>query len=378
MADAVWVHGIGIVGGFGCGRAELLSAIGDPPGPNATVEVRSPEGAVRLAACLADDSPLERFVSKRRLRRVDHFSRLAALGASLALADAGRRPQDFERLGVVLASGRGSNATTFRFMDSYIEFGDAGASPTLFSGSGQSGALSNVTILLGITGPLLTVCQSGLAVPMALVAARDWLLCGQADAVLVGAVEEYFPLLGYLWRQLYGPMSDGPVRPFDFAAQTAVLGEGAAFLLLAADERGDAPALGELAWGCWEDGPPEFPPGAGVILCADGHRRTGARYAEVAAREGLRCASYAPLFGALPSAMAFNLAVAAAGIREGALAAPPGCGTAPLPPNGRGASHALACLDVHPDGTYGLATVSASACSGRGVGRLRSGGGCDT
>lgn len=99
--------------------------------------------------------------------------------------------------------------------------------------------------ILGLHGPTLIVnnsCASGL---YALEAARQMIAAGQADAVLVVAAD-HAHATEYLWLRGEGFASpSGLIRPFDRRRDGAVLGDGAAAVVLespaAARRRGAAP-----------------------------------------------------------------------------------------------------------------------------------------
>ena len=219
------VTGLGAVGGFGCGAKALLE-------PSAPGVLCIPWGETfrEFPAFRADTTPLERFVPKRNLRRIDAFSRMSLLGAHLALEDAGLPYQGLAGLGLVLASAYGATATTFDLIDSMIEAGDVCSSPIHFAGSLHNTPASHLAIQLGATGPSLTLSLFEDLVPTALLSARLWLEEGRVDRVLVGAVDELSDLTGYLWAR------DG---------QGPIPGEGAAFLLLSTRDE-DGPGYGTL------------------------------------------------------------------------------------------------------------------------------------
>jgi 3-oxoacyl-[acyl-carrier-protein] synthase II len=126
------IEGIGVVGGFGCGVADLKGALREKKAVPPRKTVQAPQGGQSLAAYLVPDtSPLKDFVSSRATRRMDHFSRMALLAAWLALEDAGRPDLSGERVGLVVATGYGASRSTFAFLDSVIDDGDACASPPL-------------------------------------------------------------------------------------------------------------------------------------------------------------------------------------------------------------------------------------------------------
>lgn len=347
------IRGVGVVGAFGSSLEDLRSALrGEAPLP----EPR--EGALR-----ASTARLEEFVPLRSLRRIDHFARLALLGAHLALRDAGLADIAGSRTGTVIASGYGAAATTFSFLDSVIEGGDIGASPTHFSNSVHNAAAAHVSILLGLTGPSLTVSQFELSAASALLSARLWLAEGRVDRVLFGAVDEHCGVLGYCRERYFGaPPSRG--SPLDFGRQTAVAGEGAAFFVLTRDE-GEPPPYGcveAVEVGTRRRGAFALPEGALVFLGADGHRRCGARYARQVPA-GTSVAAYSPLFGSTSAAAGLDLAVAALTRREGETFGVPLPPAEPTPWGVASAGEALGdrpvcCLKLAADGGYGLVTLT--------------------
>jgi 3-oxoacyl-[acyl-carrier-protein] synthase II len=315
----VAIQGIGAVGAFGCGVADLRRAVqqGDMPVP---AMVASGQGAAEVPVLLADTAPLEEFIPKRSLRRIDHFSKLALLGAYLALQDAGVEEAQRKRLGVVIATGYGAMRTTFSFLDSFIDGGDVCSSPTHFSSSVHNAAAANISILLGVTGPSLTVSQFEMSVPSALLTARRWLAEERVESVLVGGVDEAGEVLAHCWRRYFG-VPDGVLRPLEFARQSALPGEGAAFLLLGAGGEAKYGYLADVVQGNLAGGLPKMP--EHLILGADGHRECGALYSRQIP-DGTRTAAYAPLYGSLPAAPALDLAIAALAVEEDRLYSTPG------------------------------------------------------
>lgn len=195
-------------------------------------------------ALLCDVSPLERFFPKRALRRMDRFSRLALLGACLCLEDAGLLQEKGKggvqsgdkSMGLILATGYGAAATTFAFLDSCIDDGDALASPTHFSNSVHNAAAANVAIQLGMEGPALTVSQFGFSFASALATAALWLHEGRAATILLGGVDEACDVLAYCHGRLAPGQQDA----------AAVAGEGGAFFLLRKSQPANGSGYGAL------------------------------------------------------------------------------------------------------------------------------------
>jgi len=315
------IRGIGAVGGFGCGIDALDTALAGNERKVQRVSVKTPEGIIEMPAYRADTSRLEDYVTKRVLRRVDHYSRMALLGAYLALDDAKKLDEDRSRMGIVIATGYGASHTTFAFLDSFIHDGDNLSSPTHFSNSVHNAAVANVSMLLNITGPGLTVSQFEMSVPSAMLAARIWLEEGRVDSVLFGAVDEYCDVLGYCWSRFFGDSATAAhrIRPLEFGLQTAIPGEGAAFFLLTRE--GDYPPeyafIKDIHFGRIEPVPPATPKTADAILFlgADGHKGFGDHYGQYLSKAaGVAC--YTPLYGSLPIGTAFDIAVASLSIKN--------------------------------------------------------------
>ncbi len=316
------VFGLGPVGGFGQGNLEWERMFETEPGPNASISVETPEGVEEYPAYLADAGRLGEFLPLREFRRMDRLTRMVALSALLALHDAGLQNMDRSRIGLVLTSGFGSSNTTFGFLESRIRYGDSGVSPLLFSNSGNSGPASNTAILLGITGPALTLCQLELPAVSGLSVACRWLMEERADLVLFGGMDEYSPLLGYCRDRFFGSANRGPMEPFLTEKQTSVVGEGCCVFALGrrADISASALALIEEVTmgpaGCVRT------EGNLYLLAADGNRWYGSEYHSMFQAEK-PAASFAPYYGSFPSAMAFDLAVATTAFRHGVLPRPP-------------------------------------------------------
>lgn len=227
------IDGLGIVGPFGPGSEALRRA---------TQAESLPQQA--------DVGDLARFFSKRQLRRVSHFCRLALLGAALAEQDGGLVEGDREKggwdegvregTGLIVATGHGPVTTTFDFLDSMNEFGPKLASPTAFSTSIHNVAASTISIMLGYTGPCLSVNQFSLSWASALMSAACWLAERRVKRVLVGAVDECQPLLLEAGRQ---------------AGCALATGEGAVFLLLSLDGPGRHGFVTDVAMGAGDGDP---------------------------------------------------------------------------------------------------------------------------
>ena len=340
------IQGIGVTGAFGSGVETLRKALqtGSIPAENKTIA----EGY---------RAPIERlmeFVPKRSLRRIDHLSRMTLLGAYLAIADADLADIDRSRMGIVIATGYGTLQTTFKFLDSYLDFGYACSSPTHFSNSVHNSAAAHVSMQMEATAPSLTVTQFEMSVPSALLTAQQWLAEGLVDQVLFGSVDETCDVLHYCRRQMFGASESKSIRPFAFKEQSAIAGEGASFMLLAtAQETAPYGYIDTVQIGNHTVSPVQLPTTDLLIIGADGHRECGISYQQVLGKTP--AVAYAPLYGSFPTAVGFDLAVAAVSMRDEIVYPSPDTTMAPTKFN---AQQGMACLKFGGGGDYGLIRLS--------------------
>jgi hypothetical protein len=175
-----------------------------------------------IYAFKADTASLTDFVPKGKLRRIDHYSRMALLACGKAMKDADPALFSTEKIGVIVATGYGALASTFAFLDSSIEKGDKLASPTHFSNSVHNAAAAHISICYNIKGPSLTVSQFDMSFFSALITARAWLETRKTDAVLIGTTDAYCGVLGYCIQGFFRLQES---IPYSF-------GEGAVFFLV--------------------------------------------------------------------------------------------------------------------------------------------------
>ena len=136
----------------------------------------------------------------KKMRRSDKLSKMAVCAASGAFKNSGIENIDGKTVGIITATAFGAHVTTFSFLDDILEYGELQPSPTTFSNSVHNAAASYISTALGIQGPTLTVTQFFFSFQSAMQLARSWLNEGRCDYVLVGTVEQYGDVLGYIYR----------------------------------------------------------------------------------------------------------------------------------------------------------------------------------
>jgi 3-oxoacyl-[acyl-carrier-protein] synthase II len=276
--------------------------------------------SVKRPAYLVDLDAAPDKAAIKKIRRSDKLSKMAVLAAAEALKDGGKGEGTPSNLGVIVATGFGAHVTTFAFLDDILEYGDAAVSPTTFSNSVHNAAASYVSSALNIKGPTLTVTQFRFSFQSALQLAMTWIDQKRCEQVLVGAVDQYGDVLGYVSDQKLTTAKDGRIKPFLFKPTCHVLGEGAAFFLVSKghSERSYCTVHririndGDL-------------PGNAVdlnIIDADGLFADESAYQQ-ALSAGVPTAAYSPLFGSMMIGSAFNVAAGAVMLRRQTVYATP-------------------------------------------------------
>ncbi|MFH0879351.1 MAG: beta-ketoacyl synthase N-terminal-like domain-containing protein [Lentisphaerota bacterium] len=299
------ISGMGILFSRGRGVPALEQALEQGLAPPSRVALN--QRTMPVYSVTAESMTDKLVLSKAR--RADRLSRMAVLAAADALQDSGLSTTiDKSRLGVILATALGPHSTTFNFLDGILEFGDAAASPTVFSHSVHNAAASYVAMTLDIRGPTLTVTHFHFAFHQAVLLAQMWLQEKRCDAVLVGVSEELGAVMEYACSQMLHPAADGRIKPFAFSSTPeTVPGEGSAFFLCTPDSA--AAAYGRIAV---HASPPPLQNSQHTlhILEACGMAKDETLYRKALAPDMLT-AGYAPLFGSLLTGSAFHAATAA-------------------------------------------------------------------
>ncbi len=240
----------------------------------------------------------------KRLRRADKFSKMAVLAAASAVTNSAVLDIDKKRLGVIVASAFGPQVTTFDFLDGLLDYGEANVSPTIFSNSVHNAATSYVAEVLGVHGPCLTITQFQFSFQTALLMARVWLDEGRCDYCLVGAVDQYGEVLGYIQNHKLSLAKDGRIKPFNFKPTYQVPGEGSVFFLVSRNKT--ANVFCEIEHICFGKNGEDNNVTADLnIIDADGTLADESAYLSAISPE-IPTAAYAPLFGSLMIGSAFN------------------------------------------------------------------------
>ena len=314
----VYLQGIGALGGFGRGLSQLEQALVRSKTPATFVTMDSAAGKIKVPALLADTADLTSFVGSRALRRLDHYIRMALLGAFCALEDAGLLETENRKLGIIVATGYGATCNTFDFQNSMLTSEDPCGSPTKFSNSVHNAAAGNISILLNETGPNLSVSHFDMSFASAMVVAMHWLNEGRVDTILIGGVDEYCKVLGYYWH--CHTDADTKLRTDAMTGNSqlrTIIGEGACFFVLTKDDPDNRSygCIDTVEMGNILHGSIRLPNNSAYILGADEFSPVKNRFFNIFPAD-TTAACYTPVYGGIPVGQAFDLAIAALSIRR--------------------------------------------------------------
>jgi 3-oxoacyl-[acyl-carrier-protein] synthase II len=288
------VTGIGIITAAGIGVDAFRNGLRGTASPVAALtRFDASTFRTRIAAEVNGFRP-DDFMERNQVRRLDRFGQFSLSAARQALDDAGLDPADVpgERVAVQMGSALGGIAhaegETYRFMERGIRGVDPRLALTVFCGASSC----NIAIEFGFQGPNSTNAMSCASGTIAIGDGFRLIREGVSDVVLAGGVEAPLAPLTFGAFAVIRAMSarnDDPgraYRPFDRARDGFIMGEGAAILVLEAEEHARA------------RGAPVYARIAGYGTTNDAHHMTAPRPdASQAARAmatALRSAGLAP------------------------------------------------------------------------------------
>ncbi len=200
-------------------------------------------------AAEVQDFDAEAYIDKRKVRRLDLFSRYAVAAAKDAAADAGfdARPES-DRVGAVVGSGVGGLQTLHTETDKLLHQGPDRTNPLLVPMMIPNMGAAHVSLELGTKGPLSATCTACAAGSDAIGYAARIIRHGDADVMFAGGSEAPISpvgISGFAAARALSTRNDDPrhaSRPFDSGRDGFVVGEGSGCLVL--EELGHAQARG--------------------------------------------------------------------------------------------------------------------------------------
>jgi 3-oxoacyl-[acyl-carrier-protein] synthase II len=244
----VVVTGLGLVTSLGIGReANWDAAVAGTSGAGPITRYEPVDTRTTIACEVSGFDPTD-FMDRRVARRMDRFSQLAVAAGRLGLEDAGLAVGAAlrARVGVMLGSGIGGLQTFVEQSLLVEERGPDRVSPLFIPMVIANMAGAQVSMELGLQGPLsctTTACASG---NHALGDATDAIRADRADVMLAGGCEAPVTRVGvaaFNAMRALSTRNDDPAgasRPFDAGRDGFVMGEAGAVVVLEALEHAEA------------------------------------------------------------------------------------------------------------------------------------------
>lgn len=241
------VTGIGMVSPIGIGREESFDAAAAGRSGAGPIRLFDAEAFGARIACEASDFVPEDFIERRAARRMDRYAQLAVAAARLATADAGLEIEDDGLgIGAIIATGGGGGASREEQHRVLMERGPDRVSPLSIPQSVNNMGAAQVSMQLGLRGPISTTCNACAAGTDAIGHAAAILRRGDATAMLAGGSDAMITPLwvaGFDAMRVLSHRNDDPAgaaRPFDVEREGFLVGEAGAVLVLEPLERARA------------------------------------------------------------------------------------------------------------------------------------------
>lgn len=243
----VLVTGVGVVSPVGNDRKAFWASLVEGKSGVGPIEgIRTDDLPVTIAGQVRGIDPAAAEVNDRvSVKRMDRSGLFAVLAAKEAIEDAGLDAAALGggRCGTVLGSGLSGLATMEEQAHNILQRGPRGVSVFTIPMIMPNGPPANVSLAFGVTGPCFTTASACASSGHSILTAFEMIRRGQLDAMLTGGTESPVIRLSIAsfanMKALTKKYNDRPTeasRPFDAQRDGFVLAEGAAILVLEAEE----------------------------------------------------------------------------------------------------------------------------------------------
>lgn len=239
MRRRVAVTGIGVVCPLGIGREEMWRSVSQGRSGAGLITLFDASDLPVRVACEAHGFEPTDFMDRRVARRMDRYAQLAVAAARLALADSGLTiDRDGEGIGAIIGNGGSGTISREEQHRVLLERGPDRVSPFAIPLSVANMGAGQVSIQLGLRGPVTATCTACAAGTDAIGTAADIIRRGDARAMLAGGadtlISPYF-VAGFDAMRVLSRRNDDPAgaaRPFDRERDGFLVGEAGAVLVL--------------------------------------------------------------------------------------------------------------------------------------------------
>ncbi|MBI3933591.1 MAG: hypothetical protein HY316_02800 [Acidobacteria bacterium] len=265
MNSRIVITGAGVISPIGAGLADFEKAL--YAGASGLVPSRLLAGIATPPPVVAEirDFTPQQWLGNKGIRVLDRTARLLCVAAQMALAASGfERPATPEaapeadlEMGLVCGTMFGSIHSITAFDWSGLEDGPNLVNPMDFPNTVINSAAGQTAIKFKLGGINTTICAAQASSLYALHYATEFLRLGRARTLLAGGVEELSEEASLGFKKNGILSAAGVALPFAPSRDGAVLGEGAALMVLEsaeiARERGAQPWAEIAGFGCAQD-----------------------------------------------------------------------------------------------------------------------------
>lgn len=185
----------------------------------------------------ADLRTLTKGINPARARRMDPLSVLAAAAVNDLYRRHGKPSRQVaEETGVIFGTGYGPVTAMNQFHTGVVKGGTAAANPLIFPNTVVNAAAGHLAMLNRYRGYTATIACGGTSSVVALQLAHRVIARGAADRIVVVIADEFPEIALRTFAQLPGNSRSGVARPGSPDADGAVFSEGAAAILLEAED----------------------------------------------------------------------------------------------------------------------------------------------
>jgi 3-oxoacyl-[acyl-carrier-protein] synthase II len=255
----VFIAGAGVISPIGAGLEAFEKALFEGAGGAGSSAVLAPDFGEQVQACEVRDFNPQTWLGNKGIRVLDRTARLLCVAAQMALSGvagrtaAGEASEADVNTGLVCGTMFGSLHSITSFDWSGLEDGVNLVNPMDFPNTVINSAAGQAAIKFKLGGINSTICAAQASGLYALHYAAEFLRMGRADLLLAGGVEELSPE-AYLGFRKNGWLTDRGAAPFSDRANGALLGEGAAILVLQREEQSSTPLAEIAGFGAAQDG----------------------------------------------------------------------------------------------------------------------------
>lgn len=236
----VVITGMGVITPIGTGAEVFWSALlKGVSGVGPLTHFDTTDYTTRIAAEIKDFDP-EQYMERKDSKRMDRFVQFSVAASQLALEDSGLeiRPDNADRIGVLIGSGIGGTGTWEEQHAILLEKGPRRVSPFFVPMLISDMASGMVSILLGPKGPNLGIVTACATATHSIGEAAKIVKRGDADVMFAGGSEAAITpmaVAGFCAARAFSTRNDDPEhasRPFDLNRDGFVMGEGAGTVIV--------------------------------------------------------------------------------------------------------------------------------------------------